>query len=156
MPTPLQGLERLAEDVTRILDDLGLGRGSSHAPASNAPMTWAPRVDVTQHKDELIIRVDLPGIENNDVKMNVAEDAITIQGERHRALAEERDTVYRTERNYGAFSRTIALPAGAVTSQAKSSFTNGVLEIRLPAAPSVDSRPLEIVDSTVGSSGEQK
>lgn len=143
MPTPFQALERLAEEVTRIFDG-----GSSPAPAPSAPMTWAPRADVTRHEAELVIRVDLPGVENNNVKMTVAEDAITIHGERHRAPEEERDVVYRTERNYGAFSRTIALPAGAITSQAQSSFTNGVFEIRMPAAPSAD--------NTVNSVGEQK
>ena len=154
--TPFQALERFANEVTRIFDDFGLGHGSSRVPASDAPVTWVPRVDVTQHKDELVVRVDLPGVENNDVKLDVAEDAITIHGERHRAPEEERDTVYRTERNYGAFSRTIALPAGAITGQAKFSLKEGVLEIRMPAAPSADSRPLEIVDNTVGPLGGQK
>ena len=136
MPTPLQGLERLAEEVTRIFDDFGLGRGSSRAPAPSGPMTWAPRVDVTQHQDDLVVRFELPGIEMNDVHVNIAEGVITIQGERHRAPEEERDVVYRTERNYGAFLRTIELPAGAITGQATSSLKDGVLEIRMPAAPS--------------------
>jgi HSP20 family protein len=74
----------------------------------------------------------------------VAEDAITIHGERHRAQEEERDGVYRSERNYGAFYRTIALPAGTMTDQAKASFKNGVLEIRMPAAPSAEGHSLEI------------
>jgi HSP20 family protein len=142
--TPFRTLERFADEVTRILDDVGLGRGWSRVPASGELMTWAPRVDVTRHKDELVIRVDLPGVEKNDVKVNVAEDAVTIHGERHRAQEEERDGVYRTERHYGAFYRTIALPAGAVPDQAKASFKNGVLEIRMAAAPGAAGRPLEI------------
>jgi HSP20 family protein len=101
-------------------------------------------VDVTQHEDELVIRADLPGLEKDDVKVNVAEDAVTIHGERHRAQEEERDGVYRTERNYGTFYRTIPLPAGTVTDQAKASFKNGVLEIRMPAAQSAAGRALDI------------
>ena len=143
-PSPLGMLERFASEVTRIFEDFGLGRGWSRGPASGDFMTWAPRVDMTQHKDELLIRVDLPGMDKNDVKVNIAEDAITIHGERHRAQEEERDGVYRTERNYGSFYRTIALPAGTVTDQAKASFKNGVLEIRMPAAPGAKGRPLEI------------
>ena len=142
--TPFRALERLADEVTRIFDDFGLGRGWSRVPASGEIMTWAPRVDVTQHKDELVIRVDLPGVEKNDVKINVGEDAITIHGERHRAQEEARDGMYRIERNYGAFYRTIALPAGAITDQANASFKNGVLEIRMPAAPSAEGRPIDI------------
>jgi HSP20 family protein len=143
-PSPFRTLERFAEEVSRVLDDFGLGRGGSRVPVPGELMTWAPRVDVTQHKAELIIRVDLPGVDKDDVKVNVAEDAITVHGERHRAQEEERDGVYRTERNYGAFYRTIALPAGAFTDQAKASFQNGVLEIRMPAAPKAEGRPLEI------------
>jgi HSP20 family protein len=89
-----------------------------------------------------VVRVDLPGLEKDDVKVNVTENGITIQGERHRAKDEERDGVYRSEGNYGAFYRTITLPAGAVTDQAKASFKNGVLEIRMPAAPGAEGRPL--------------
>lgn len=142
--TPLRALGRLADEVTRIFDDFGLGHASSAVAASSELMTWTPRVDVTQHKDELVIRFDLPGVDKSDVKVNVADDAITIAGERHRAQEEESDGVYRTERSYGAFYRTIALPAGVVTDSAKASFNNGVLEIRMPAAAGAEGRPLEI------------
>src|SRR5271157_881494 len=140
--SPFRTIERLADEVTRVFDDFGLGRGLGRVPASGEFVTWAPRVDVTRHNDELLIRVDLPGLDKNDVKVNIAEDAITIHGERHRAQEEERDGVYRTERNYGSFYRTIALPPGTVTDQAKASFKNGVLEIRIPAAPGAKGRPL--------------
>lgn len=144
--SPFRTLERFADEVTRLFDDFGLGRGLGlgRVPVSGEFVTWAPRADVTQHNDELVIRVDLPGMDKNDVKVNIAEDAITIHGERHRAQEEERDGVYRAERNYGSFYRTIALPAGTVTDQAKASFKNGVLEIRMPAAPGAKGRPIEI------------
>jgi HSP20 family protein len=142
--SPFRTLERFADEVTRIFDDFGLGRAWSRVPAASDLLAWAPRVDVTQHEDELVIRADLPGLEKDDVKVNVAEDAVTIHGERHRAQEEERDGVYRTERNYGTFYRTIPLPAGTVTDQAKASFKNGVLEIRMPAAQSAAGRALDI------------
>jgi HSP20 family protein len=142
--SPFRTLERFANEVSRVFEDFGFGRGFSRVNAPSEMMTWAPRVDVTQHNHELVVRADLPGLEKDDVKVNVADDAITIHGERHRAKDEERDGVYRCERNYGAFYRTIALPAGAMSDQAKASFKNGVLEIRMPAAPSAVGRPVEI------------
>jgi HSP20 family protein len=142
--SPFRTLERFADEVTRIFDDFGLGRGWSRVPATNDLLAWAPRVDVTRHEDEVLIRADLPGLGKDDVKVNVTEDAVTIHGERHRAQEEERDGVYRAERNYGAFYRTVPLPAGTRTDQAKASFKNGVLEIRMPAAQTVEGRPLEI------------
>jgi len=142
--SPFRTLERFADEVTRIFDDFGVGRAWSRVPAATDLLAWAPRVDVTQHNDELLIRADLPGLEKDDVKVNVADDAVTIHGERHRAQEEERDGVYRTERNYGAFYRTVPLPPGTVADQAKASFKNGVLEIRMPAAPAAAGRSIEI------------
>jgi HSP20 family protein len=142
--SPFQTLERFADEVGRIFDDFGLGRTWSRLPAAGNPATWAPRVDVTQHRGELVIRMDLPGLEKGDVKVNVSDDAVSVQGERHRAQEEERDGVYRFERSYGTFYRTIPLPAGTVTDQAKASLKDGVLEIRMPAAPDAKGRPVEI------------
>ena len=141
---PFRMLDRFADEVSRVFDDFGLGRAWGREPASGNLVTWAPRADVTQHNDEIVIRLDLPGMEKDDVKVNVTEGAITIHGERHRAQDEQRDGVYRSERSYGAFYRTIALPPGVNTDQAKASFKNGVLEIRMPAAPGAEGRPIEI------------
>jgi HSP20 family protein len=142
--TPFRTFERFADEVSRIFDDFGFGRGLNRVPTSNEPLTWAPRIDITQQKNELVVSIDLPGVDKENVKVNVTEDTITVQGERHRAQEQEHDGVYRTERSYGAFFRTIALPAGTITDQAKASFKNGVLEIRMPAAPGVEGRALEI------------
>ena len=142
--TPFGTIEKFAEEVTRIFDDFGLGAGLRRETVEGGLRMWAPHVDVTQHKDEILIRADLPGVEKDDVKVSVTEDAVTIRGERHRAQDEERDGVYRSERSYGAFSRSIALPPGTTTDQVKASFKNGVLEIRVPAAPGVTGRPVEI------------
>jgi HSP20 family protein len=142
--SPFRTLERFADEVTRIFDDFGLGAGLRREAVSGDLMTWTPHIDVTQHKDEILIRADLPGVEKDDVKVGVTEDAVTIRGERHRAQDEERDGVYRSERSYGAFHRTIALPPGTSTDQVKASFKNGVLEIRVPAAPAAAGRPVEI------------
>jgi len=142
--SPFRTLERFADEVARIVDDFGVG-GAGHRQAVPGDfMTWAPHIDVTQHKDELVIRADLPGVEKEDVKVSVTEDAVTIRGERHRAQEEERDGVYRSERGYGTFHRTITLPPGTSTDPVRASFKNGVLEIRMPAAPGATGRPVEI------------
>jgi HSP20 family protein len=142
--SPFRTLERFADDMTRLFDDFGVGRGWRRLAEPDGILTWSPRVDVTQHKGDLVVRVDLPGMKKDDVKVNVTEDALTIHGERHREQEEERDGVYRSERTYGAFYRTIALPPGTGTDQVKASFKDGVLEIRMPAAPSAKGRPVEI------------
>ena len=97
-----------------------------------------------------MVRADLPGLSRDDVKVDVTDDAITIQGERRREHEDERGGVYRSERSYGSFQRVIALPEGAITDQAKASFRDGVLEITMPA-PSEQvtrGRRLEITEGT--------
>ena len=81
--------------------------------------------------------------------MDVTDDTVTIQGERQQEEETEHGGVYRSERRYGSFYRTIPLPEGAITDQAKASFTNGVLEITIPAPPEpvTRGRRLEIKDA---------
>ncbi len=142
---PFRTLDRFADEMDRIFDNFGFGRGWL-APRSNqwlgAPSSrttaasfWAPDVEVYQRNNELVVRADLPGLKKDDVKVDVTENAITIQGERRQEEESERGGVYRSERSYGSFYRSIPLPEGAITDQAKANFKDGVLEITMPAPP---------------------
>ena len=135
--SPFGTLQRLSDEMDRFFGDLGFGRqtpGSSLSRAASAEL-WAPQIDVFQRNNELIIKADLPGLKKDDVKVDVTDDAITIQGERREEHEEEREGIYRSERSYGNFYRAVPLPQGAMPEQAKATFNNGVLEIRMPAAP---------------------
>lgn len=138
--SPFGMLERFADEVDRMFDDFGLGRQWGRSSTSADVFTWAPQVDVSQQNNELTIRADLPGMNKDDVKVDVTEDAVVIQGERKREHEEERGGVFRSERSYGSFYRTIPLPEGAIADQAKATFKNGVLEIRMPSPPEQVSR----------------
>jgi HSP20 family protein len=132
---PFRMLERFADEVDRMFDDFGLGRGFSRWSPLGESVAWTPRIDIVQRNNELVVRADLPGLGKDDVKVDVTEDAVVIQGERHREHEEEQHGVYRTERSYGSFYRAIPLPDGAITDQAKAQFKDGVLEITMPAPP---------------------
>ena len=149
--SPVRMLERFADEMDRMFDEYGLWRGWSRTGSIADSMTWTPRIDVTQRNNELVVRADLPGMSKDDVKVDVTEDAITIQGERHREHEEEKGGVYRSERSYGSFYRAIPLPDGAIADQAKATFKDGVLEITMPAPPEQVSRGrrLEIRDASV-------
>jgi HSP20 family protein len=95
---------------------------------------------VIQQGSELIVRADLPGVNPEDVTVDVSEDGLTIAGERREERREERNGVYRMERSYGSFYRVVPLPDGAMTDQANATFKDGVLEIRMPAPPEQVSR----------------
>ena len=155
--SPFRMLDRFAEEMDRVFDDFGFGRGwlaprlgfGWPRPLTRRAEEWLPDVEMLQRNNELVIRADLPGLTKDDVKVDVTEDAITIQGERKREHEEEKAGVYRSERSYGSFYRCIALPEGAMSDQAKAIFKDGVLEVTMPAPPeSVKrGRRLEITES---------
>ena len=85
--------------------------------------------------DQLVIKADLPGLRKDEVSVEIADDSVTIQGERKTEHKDEREGYFRSERSYGSFCRVIPLPEGAMTDQAKANFHDGVLEVTLPAPP---------------------
>jgi HSP20 family protein len=128
-------LQRFTDEMDRLFEDFGMGRRATPPFWRTGGALWAPEVDVFQRNNELVIRADLPGLSKDDVKVDVTEDAVTIQGERRAEHEEERQGVYRSERSYGSFHRVIPLPQGTITDQAKATFRDGVLEITMPTPP---------------------
>ena len=152
--TPFRMLERFADEIDSWLTPRGL-RGH------HAADIWAPELEITQQGNELIVRADLPGLKKEDIAIDVTENDITISGERRKEQESEQGGIYRSERSYGSFSRTIRLPEGTLTDQAKASFKDGVLEIRMPSPPEqvTRGRRLEIkegVDSMKSKEGPMK
>jgi|SRR5262245_43616187 len=135
---PFSLLGRLAEEMTSVFDEIGAPGFSGTGTLSGR--TWAPTIDVFQRGNELVVRADLPGMNPDDVNVDVSDDAITLSGERRDEYRDERSGTYRFERSYGSFFRTIPLPEGTITDQAKASFKDGVLEITIPAPPEQVSR----------------
>lgn len=113
---------------------------------------WSPQIETFQRGNEFIVRADLPGLSKDDVKVDLTEDSITLQGERREEHEEDREGYYRSERTYGSFYRVVPLPEGAIADSAKAQFNNGVLEIVLQAPPKEVSRGrrLEISESKAG------
>ncbi len=110
---------------------------------------WMPPVEVEERDGKLFFRADLPGLARDDVKVELAEHMLTIEGERHESTREKADGYYRTERSYGHFARTLALPETVKTDSAVATFKDGVLEVSFEIeAPKVPAtRQLPIVDA---------
>jgi HSP20 family protein len=146
---PFRSLQRFADEMDRMFDDVGLGRRWRGSPGwqGTTSFAWAPQVDVFQKDNELTIRADLPGLKKDDVSVDLSDDAVTITGDRRRESEEEREGYYRSERSYGSFYRVVPLPEGAITEQAKAHFRDGVLEITMPVPPTARARRLEITEA---------
>ena len=110
------------------------------------PATWAPKVDVFEKDNRLVTRVDLPGIKKEEVTVEVADGYLVLSGERTREKEEKKDNVFRAERDYGRFYRTVPLPEGVKPEDVKATFADGVLEVHvpLPALPAPTVRKVEI------------
>jgi HSP20 family protein len=93
---------------------------------------WLPTLDVYQKNGEMVIRLDLPGIEKKDVKVKVLDDVLMIEGERKLEKKIEEQNYLCQEAFYGTFTRRIALPNPVEEYEVKATFQNGVLEIHVP------------------------
>jgi HSP20 family protein len=149
---PFPVFDRFADEMERVFEDFGFGRswfGPRAGRSLSGLRTWAPEIEVYQRSNELIVRADLPGLKKEDISIDITDSDITISGERRQEQETERDGVYRSERSYGSFCRTIPLPEGAITDQAKAAFRDGVLEVTIPAPPQTTrGRRVEIKDAS--------
>jgi HSP20 family protein len=132
----------MAEDMDRMFESFGFGR-SRFAPRlwSDLPerfaeaelAVWAPEIEVFDRAGQYVVRADLPGLKKDDVRVEVTDNALILEGERRKEHEERKEGFYRSERSYGRFSRAIPLPEGVDTEDVKAEFKDGVLEVRLPA-----------------------
>jgi len=125
---PFTFMRRLTEDMDRMFSGLG-GEGFGREMGA-----WAPPVEVREQNGNLVIAAELPGLAKEDVKIEVSEGSLVIQGERKREAEEERGGFHRSERSYGFFYREIPLPDDIKVDQVKAQFNNGILEVRVPIA----------------------
>ena len=144
---PFSMMQQFADEMDQLFDSFFYGtpaRRSSRQPS--APTLWAPEVELSQSGNELRVCVDLPGVPKENVKIDVQDGALVIQGERREGRTEggEQEGFRRTERRYGSFYRVIPLPEGADAEQAQAQMKDGVLQITVPLAPEKQPRRLEI------------
>ncbi len=93
---------------------------------------WVPAMDLVETGDAFVLKADLPGVRETDVKVEVEDNVLTISGERRSEHADRRDGYARVERGFGAFRRSITLPDGVDPTQVAASFDKGVLDVRIP------------------------
>jgi HSP20 family protein len=96
--------------------------------------SWTPALDIYDTKKEVIVTVDVPGVDPKDVAVSIMEGSLTIKGERKKEADLKDEELYRAEREFGAFQRMVQLPAEVSPDKAKASYANGVLKIVIPKA----------------------
>jgi HSP20 family protein len=125
---PFEGLASLRREMDRLFDhffETG-PRGPGNLSA------WEPAVEVADTTDAVMIKAQVPGIPKDNIQVNVTDNAITLKGEMKEEEKKEEKNYTRREFRYGAFSRTIALPAAVQADKATAQLKDGVLEITIP------------------------
>ncbi len=105
---------------------------------------WQPAVDIYEDEREVVVKMEVPEVEQKDIDVQVEGDVLIICGERRLEREEARQNYHRIERSYGPFRRTFALPAAVDQGLIRASIENGVLRVNLPKRGSSQSRQIEV------------
>ena len=129
---PVRELTTLQNEMNRLFSSFfdtpaGGGNGSTQGLRR-----WVPAMDLVETDDHFVLKADLPGLGPDDVNIEVADNVLTISGERKVEHETEREGFYRVERASGSFRRSLTLPEGVNLEDIAANFDNGVLEIRIP------------------------
>jgi HSP20 family protein len=138
---PFSNLQR---EINRLFDDFSRGWSAVGWPTTGKTPELMPSMNVAESEKEIEITAELPGLEEKDVQVNVADNVLTIKGEK-KSEKEEKDKNYRMlERSYGSFSRTLELPAGINPDNIKAALSNGVLKVTVPKPAPAQVKKVEV------------
>jgi HSP20 family protein len=105
---------------------------------------WSPSVDVSESAKEVIVRAEIPGMDPKAIDVSVQSNILTLRGERKKEQEEKGENSYRLERSYGAFSRSLRLPAEVDAAKVKATYKDGVLRINLPKTKAAEVKKIEV------------
>ena len=130
---PVREIDTLQGEMNRLFStffDTPTGRGGNGGGA--ATRRWIPAMDLIEAGEHFVLKADLPGMTEEDVKIELENNVLTISGERKTELEDKHEGYYRLERSSGAFTRSLSLPEGIDAGAVAATFDNGVLEVRIP------------------------
>ncbi len=155
-PVPWRGpseLARLAKDMERYVEEsIGRGWGQRNMPflrrwqALKRAEEWmaAPKVDVYEEGNDVIIKAEVPGMEKNEIEVSLEENTLILKGEKKKEEKKEDKDYSYSERYYGSFTRTIELPSDVQADKVTAVLKNGVLNIRLPRLETATKKEVRI------------
>jgi HSP20 family protein len=128
---------RIFPEISRFFDDL-----FTEAPVRRGAENWLPAVDILEKNGDMLLRCEMPGVNEKDIDLKLEGNTLTLKGEKKFEHEEGKDQYHRVESFYGTFTRSFTLPDTVDTDKIKADFKNGVLTVTIPQKPEV--RPREI------------
>jgi len=138
---PFEGVNRIQSRINDLFDDTF---GRTRAQQSVATGVWYPPVDILESKDSYLIRAELPGMRNEDLKTEVNDGTLTLSGERKVEEPVNGVEYHRVERVAGKFSRSFYLPQTVKSDEIKATYRDGILEVHVPKADEAKPRQIAI------------
>jgi HSP20 family protein len=143
---PFQDLRSAQDEMAQMNPVLAhaLGLHAQQGGGGATSTAWSPALDISERKDAYLVTVELPGVEADDLQITLEDGLLTIQGERHFAHDSSEQQFHRVERRYGAFRRSITLPAHVMAEEIQASCEDGVLQILVPKAEEAKPKRIQV------------
>jgi len=125
---PWTGMSNLKQELERFFGPFGELKLDEFPALGD----WAPSMDVSETKEALMVKAEVPGLDPKDIQISLQEQYLTIKGEKTRETTDKEERYHRVERFYGNFTRSVRLPVGVDGSRVTASFKNGLLTVTLP------------------------
>jgi len=143
---PRFGWER---EIDHWFDEL---RRRLHFPSLRPGEHWwpseveiqVPALDVYETDDAVVLKADMPGLSRDQIEVSLSDSTLTVTGEKKKEAEVKEEHYYRSERSFGSFSRTVHLPAEVKMAEAKATFKDGVLEVRVPKTDAARRKAVKI------------
>ena len=141
---PFRELNTLQSEMNRLFDSVFDAPPRGGNGGGGALRRWMPAMDLVETDDHFVLRADLPGMSEDDVKIEVEDGTLIVSGERKAEHEQRGEGYHRVERAFGTFSRSLTLPQGVDADAVTASFDRGVLEVRVPKPEQRKPRRIEI------------
>ena len=138
---PFRELERMRREMDRLWDSFFEGRPRRKIEELGE---WGPSLDLSETKNDLIVKAEVPGMDPKDIDISLDKDILTIKGEKKQETEEKEENYHFIERTYGAFARSIRLPRGVHSDKINASYKNGVLRVTLPKSEEAKKNEIRI------------
>lgn len=135
-------LWNMQREINRLFDNFF--RGGVQDEGTFGPSYWTPAVDIAEHDNEYVVKVELPGVSKDDVKITIESNVLTIRGEKKQDRETKNDNYHRVERMYGSFQRSFTLPSTVRNDKIDAVYKDGILTITLPKAEEAKPKQIEV------------
>jgi HSP20 family protein len=139
---PLRELNSLQHEMNRMFNTV-----FGDQPGNGGARRWIPAMDLLETDEHFVLRADLPGLSEDDVKVELEDNILTVSGERRAESEDRQEGYHRVERAFGSFTRSLTLPRGVKSDEISARFDNGVLEVRIPKPEETKPRRIAIEGS---------